>query len=98
MPRRKNTVPAYSHHKPTGQAYVRVPDGAGGRRTVYLGPYESAESRQSYARLVAELAAVPLPPAVPTPAATLGTPLSVNELLLAFWAYADRHYRRADGT
>ncbi len=55
MPRPQNAVPAYSHHKPTNQAYVRLPDGNGGRRAVYLGKYNSPESRAEYARLVAAL-------------------------------------------
>jgi integrase len=95
MPRPKKSVPSYSLHKPTGQAYVRLPDGAGGRKTVYLGAYDSPESRAEYARLVAELAAAPVP-AAPTDRG--GPGLSVNELLLAFWRHAERHYRRADGT
>ena len=40
MPRRKNPVPSYTLHRPSGQAYVRIPDGAGGRTTVYLGAYD----------------------------------------------------------
>ena len=99
MPRRKKTIPNYSHHKPTGQAYVRFLDGLGGRKTVYLGPYDSPESRREYARIVAELAATPGPAAVRTPAEpAAGHSVTVNEVLLAFWRHAERHYRRPDGT
>ena len=99
MPRRSNAVPSYLHHKPTNQAYVRLPDGAGGRRVVYLGVYDSAESRAEYARLVAELAAAPptLPPAVRVAAARTQD-VAVNEILLAFWARAEVYYRHPDGS
>lgn len=36
MPRPKNPVPTDSHDRPSGQADVRIPDRAGGRRVVYL--------------------------------------------------------------
>ena len=71
---------------------------AGGRKTVYLGPYDSDESRQNYARLIAELAATPVPSVPPTPGTRDGHVVTVNDLLLAFWMHAERHYRRADGT
>jgi integrase len=94
MPRPKNPVPRYSHHKPSGRAYVRLPHGTGGRKTVYLGPYDSPESRAEYARLVAELLTAP-PPVTPGAG---GQSVTVNEVLLAFMRHADRHYRRSDGT
>jgi integrase len=98
MPRRKNSVPAYSRHKPTNQAYVRIPDGSGGRRAVYLGVYDSPDSRAEYVRVLAELAVAPV---ASRPADHFDPPrcgLAVNELLVAFLRHADRHYRRADGT
>jgi len=57
MPRRPNPVPKYSLHKATGQAFVKVPDAAGGRRFVYLGKYGSEESQAEYRRILAELQA-----------------------------------------
>jgi integrase len=95
MPRPKNRIPPYSHHKPTGQAYVRIPDGAGGRRTVYLGEFDSPESRAEYGRIVAELATSPTTAVQHSadPAA-----LTVNEVLLVYLTFAERHYRRPDGT
>lgn len=87
MPRPRKAVPAYSHHKPTDQAYVRLPDGNGGRRAVYLGKYNSAESRAEYARLVTALAT---PRAGPTPPPLRGrSDLTVNELLLAYTRWSD---------
>ena len=50
MPRRTGHVPSYRLHKPSGQARVII-----NGRHVYLGPYGSEESREKYARLVAEL-------------------------------------------
>lgn len=49
MGRKKNAQPTYLHHKPSGQARVRI-DGV----DVYLGVYGSQESRQKYYQLLAE--------------------------------------------
>ena len=46
--------PAYRLHKSSGRARVIV---AG--RQIYLGPYGSPESREKYARLIAEIAGAP---------------------------------------
>jgi hypothetical protein len=46
MPR-SNAVPSYLHHKPSGQARVRI-DG----KDHYLGPYGSPESKAKYDLLV----------------------------------------------
>ncbi len=40
MPRQKNPVTAYQHHKPSGQAYIRITVGKS-RRTVYLGKHNT---------------------------------------------------------
>ena len=45
MPKR---IPKYSHHKPTGQARVRI-----NGKSFYLGPYDSEQSRQRYDALIA---------------------------------------------
>src|SRR4051794_30888993 len=87
MARPKNTVPTYRHHKPSNTARCWV---AG--RWVTLGAYNSEASRAEYARIVAELAAAPVP------AAYRPGLVSVNEVLLAFWRYAEQHYRHPDGT
>lgn len=93
MPRSATHVPAYTHHKPTGQALVRVSSG-GTRRTIYLGKYNSPESREAYRRVLAELQTVG--PAVVATADRAGE-RTVNEVLLAFMRHADLHYRLADG-
>ena len=48
MPRPSKPVPDLpAFHRPTGQAYVRLPDGAGAAKTVYLGPYDSPGAARS---------------------------------------------------
>ena len=91
MPRRA-PVPKYRLHKATGQAVVTIRTAAG-RRDVYLGLHGSEESRREDARIVAGLAAGAAPeqavgkPVVPT----------VDEVILAWWQWAEKHYRRPDG-
>lgn len=92
---RTPSVPRYRLHQPSGQAVVTVRLTDGSRRDVYLGKYNSEESRQKYARIIAELAAAPTPARVTVRATS---DVTVNEVLLAFWEHAQRHYRRADGT
>ncbi|MBN9523571.1 tyrosine-type recombinase/integrase [bacterium] len=92
MARRRQSVPSYLLHKPTGQARVRI-----NGTDIYLGRYDSPESRAEYARIVTELAVCPIPDA-PEAARTTRRDVTVNELLLGFWGYAEAHYRRADGT
>ena len=96
MPRSASPVPSYSHHKPTDQAYVRIPDGNGGRRVVYLGKHNSPESQVEYRRVLALLQAQPAATA-PRLAAGRPTNLTVNEMLLSFMRWAATHYRTSDG-
>jgi hypothetical protein len=56
MPARSALVPKYCLHKPSGRAYVRIQG-----KVVYVGRHGSADSKQEYGRLVAELAVNPLP-------------------------------------
>ncbi len=90
MPRR-NHVPAYRLHRQSGQAIVTLTDGLGARRDVLLGKHGSAESRAEHARVIAEweLAGRRLP-------GLAGPGLSVNELLLAYWRFAEGYYRKND--
>ena len=96
MPRPRSAVPQYQRHKASGQAYVRLTDGAGGRKAVYLGAYDFPASKAAYGRVLAELRA--RPGAAPAPAAGSDSALTVNEVLLAFLRHAQQHYRRPDGT
>ena len=100
MPRRKNVQPAYLHHKPTNQAYVRVPTGNGKRKIFYLGEHGSAKSKAEYRRLLAELDAAPVATAAQAeePGAKAPRDILVSEVYRAFWKHAVQHYRRADGT
>jgi integrase len=92
MPRSR--VPAYRLHKASGQAVVTVRLATGERRDVYLGEYDSPDSRREYARVLAELATgsppVPAPGSAPDP--------TVDQVLNAWRKYAEGHYRRPDGS
>ncbi len=81
-------IPSYCLHKPSGRAFVKV---AG--RFVYLGPYESQESREAYADVVADFLAGRLHAASSTAAAPPGRPrLSVRELVDRYVAHAAVYY------
>ncbi len=92
MPR-SPSVPSYRLHKPSGQAVVTVRTTSGSRRDVYLGAYNSPESRAEYGRLIAEQAVAPA-----ADSASAAARATVDEVLLHFLKHAARHYRRADGT
>jgi integrase len=87
MPRLVHKFPAYRLHKPSGQAVV----GLGGK-SVYLGPYGSDLSKGEFDRVLAEFLTngrrPPGPPAAGPPR------LTVSELILRYWLYAQRHYQR----
>lgn len=92
MPRR-NHVPKYNFHRASGQAYVKLPDGAGGYQFVYLGVHGSPESREAYRRKLAEHESRAANPRIDS-----STDPSVAQIFVAFLNHAERHYRRADGT
>ena len=78
MPRQKK--PGYWSHKPSGQAYVRI-DG----KDHYLGPYDSAESRDRYDELIREWV---------VNQSAEGVTLAVDELALRYLKHARQHYRK----
>ena len=84
MPARKVHVPKYCLHKPSGRAYVRI-----GGKVVYLGVYDSPESKKAYARQIAELAAQPSVAAA-KPAAFGG--ITVIEVIADFLDFAEGYY------
>ncbi len=90
MPR----VPSYRLHRPSGQAVVTVRTTAGERRDVYLGEYGSSESKAEYARVIAEQAVGASAP----PSGGHAGELTVDQVIEKFWVFADKHYRRLDGT
>jgi integrase len=79
-------TPSYSRHKASGQAVVCI-DG----HDYYLGKHGSPESHAEYNRLIAEwyANASHLPSAKPKD-------LSVAELLVKYWGWAEQHYTDAD--
>src|SRR5262249_19041474 len=90
---RRARLPKYRHYKPKGLAVVRI-DG----RDVYLGKFNSAESREKYRRVIAEWLALgePVRAIRPHPDSPAGP--TIGELILAFWPrFAEGHYRRPDG-
>jgi integrase len=92
MPRPRKSVPSYRLHKQSGQAVVTLRDGLGNRRDVLLGRHDTPESRLEYARVLAEWEAAGRRS---SPATSQGGPssLSVNELIVAYWQWAEKYYR-----
>jgi integrase len=85
MPKKLH-VPSYRHHKPSGQAYVRI-----GGKFVYLGVHNSPESKREYGRIIAETAASPMPDA-PNPQSIEG--LTIVEVCAAYLDFAVGYYRK----
>ena len=89
MPRKRSRVPSYRLHKPSGQARVII-----NGQHIYLGRFGSRESREKYSRLIAELAATSAPESVGPDTRDSNHDLSVNELLLAYWRFAESYYSK----
>lgn len=90
MPKRRARPPKYRHYKPKNLAVVRI---AG--RDHYLGKYGSQESYQRYDRLVAEWLLARQDHHVSNGGSSNlagSAPVSVNELILAFWQHAQQRY------
>jgi integrase len=83
MPR-KSSVPSYRLHKASGQARTIV-----NGRHIYLGKFGSPESREQYARILAETA---LPAGIPSPNRSDSQRLLVSELLVAYLKFAETYY------
>jgi integrase len=77
-------IPKYRRHS-SGQARVTLQG-----KDHLLGPYNSPDSKEAYRRLIAEWLENPSRPA--TPPTKEKEPLSVNELALAYWKFADAYY------
>src|SRR5947209_8403193 len=81
-----DSLPSYRLHRPSGRAVVTLPDGLGRRRTVYLGAFNSPESKTVYDRVIADWLANGrrLTPVL-TPGGTAADPgQTINELVLAW--------------
>jgi integrase len=95
--RRRGEFPRYRLHKQSGQAVVSLPIGDGKYRDVLLGPFESEESNREYTRVINEWVAAGQHP-LPRKIGGRCPSLSVSELVLRFWKYAEQHYRLVDGS
>ena len=78
--------PKYRLHKARNCAVVRI-DG----KDHYLGPYDSPESHEKYARLISEWRVEAAKAASVDPRAK-PTPLSINELILLYWPHVQEYY------
>jgi integrase len=78
---RRPRVPSYRPHS-SGQARVTL-----NGKDVLLGPYGSAESQEHYRRIIREWLEAKQQP-VPEPA----EPITLNELILAYWKHAEVYY------
>jgi integrase len=95
---RRPRIPSYRLHKQSGQGIVTLTDPIGRRRDILLGKHGTPESRQEYARVLAEWEASGriLTPAGTPPGAIAS--ITISEIILAFWRHAEEHYRHRDGT
>jgi hypothetical protein len=81
---RNPRIPKYRRHT-SGQARVTL-----NGRDHLLGIYGSAASKEAYERLIAEWLSSPVR-RVSKPDAAV--PITVSELILAYWKFAVRYYR-----
>jgi integrase len=93
MARRSRRIPSYRLHKPSGKAVVTI-----NGHDHYLGPHDSPESKQKYAKLIQEWTANQDRPAAEGTVAEAPADLTINELVLAFWDHAKAYYVKADGS
>jgi hypothetical protein len=91
MPRPKKTVPSYLHHKTTGQARVRIKVGSR-YRDIYLGPYNSPESRQKYQRILAEYSQANDDGGIPTIPVSAEDDWTVATLAVKYDDFVRTHY------
>lgn len=77
---RPKKQPSYLFHKPSGQGYARL-----NGRTVYLGPYGTAESKARYAEVIAEWL---------TGQSSSQFVITVDELALRYLEIATGYYRK----
>ena len=88
MPRPKSpTPPSYRHHKPSDQAVVTI-DG----KDVYLGKYDTEESREEYDRRIAEWLSNGRQQ--PPPEDKEKEELVIGDLMLAYNRHANAYYRK----
>lgn len=84
-------VPKYRRH-PNGSAFVSHKSIPNKSHRLYLGKYDSPESRTKYQEFLALLASG----GDPTPRVPIGSRPSVNALIVAYLTHAEDFYRRED--
>ncbi len=88
---RKQGVPKYRHHRPSGQAVVSLRIGPDKYQDVYLGEYGSEASKLEYERVIGEWRQNS------SKARKAGT-TTVAAVCRLFGEHARKHYQRPDGT
>lgn len=96
MPARKKAIPSYLRHAASNQAYVKIRRPDGSRQTIYLGIWDSPESKAEYARLIGQDSPPPQENSSPTVAPT--SCITIGELILRFLKHAEKYYCKPDGT
>jgi len=89
LTRQTPRIPSYRLHKPSGRAVVTLSG-----KDFYLGPWGTQESKQAYERLISEWLQRKSRPSSPLEKSNL----TVSELILAYWKFAEGYYKRSDGT
>ena len=94
---RKGIPPSYPSKAHNGQARITVRLTTGARHCLYLGTHGSPESRREYQRVLALMEAncggYPV-----NDAGRAAAGLTINEVAVAFWSYAEKRYRLIDGS
>lgn len=85
MPRFVPKPPSYRLHRSDGRAVVTI-DG----RDIYLGRHGSPESKAEYDRLIAEW--LTNGRRLTIPGAHAPPDVTIDEVILAFWRHAEKHY------
>jgi len=80
-------VPKYHLHKGSGQALVEI-----NHERIYLGVHGTAESKEKYRRIVAEWLESRNIPAAPGGNGRHNHSISINEMLVAYWQFAETYY------
>lgn len=87
MPKRSKRIPSYRLHKASGQAVVTL-----NGKDHYLGEYDTEQSKEKYDRLIAEWL---IDSQVHIPShCNEDTTLTINEIFLSYWEFAQQHYRK----
>lgn len=92
MPKLNNRLPSYRLHKASGHAVVTL-----NGRDIYLGPYNTDESRDRYKLVIQEWLACQkqLPPSGPTGCNSQTPPdITINEVFIPYWEHVQEYYMK----